>query len=255
MNPMLVIAQSTIRELYRDRILYVLVFFGIVLILLSLLLSNLSIQENVRLTIDFGLAGIHLCMQVISVFVGSTLIFREIEKKSILFVMSYPISRFQFLMGKFIGFSVLLFGIVSVMLGILLFLLNQLGWSFHSSFLVAFLGIYIECILLLSLTFGLGSVAKPISVVIVCTGVFLSGHSLNSFRELAVKSKNEFYKFLSDFFEYIIPNLESMNWRSAVVYRDEVAINAILQVVGYAFFWILFFLVVAVSFFRRRDFV
>ncbi len=255
MNPMLVIAQSTIRELYRDRILYVLVFFGIVLILLSLLLSNLSIQENVRLTIDFGLAGIHLCMQVISVFVGSTLIFREVEKKSILFVMSYPLSRLQFLMGKFIGFSLLLLSILTIMFVILWFLLSQLEWQNHISLPIAYVGIYLESLILLSLTFAIGSVAKPISVVIVCIGFFLSGHSLNSFRELAIKSKSEFYIFLSDFFEYVVPNLEAMNWRSAVVYREVISVTGIFQVAGYTFFWCLFFLVIAVSFFRRRDFV
>lgn len=255
MNSITVIAASTIRELYRDRILYVLVFFGILLILLSLLLSNLSIQENLRLTINFGLSGIHLCTQVIAVFIGSTLIFREIEKKSILFVMSYPLSRAQFVLGKLLGFAGLLLAIIIVMAGILASLLFMLEWTFHLSYLSAFIGIYLESLILLCLTLAVGSVAKPISVVIVSVGIFLSGHSLNSFRELAIKSKNDFYIFLSDFFEYVVPNLESMNWRSYVVYRESLDLGSFFQVIGYTFFWCLFFIIIAISFFRRRDFV
>lgn len=255
MMSFLAIVQSTIKELLRDRIMYVLIFFGCLLILLSLLLSSLSVQENLRLTIDFGLSGIHMIMQVIAVFIGSTIVVREIEKKSILFVMSYPISRTTYLLGKMTGFSFLLLAILSGMYLLLTLLLFQLGWSFHESIIASYWGVFLESVLLLSLTMGLCALMKPMSVVIVCVGVFLAGHSLNSFKEIASKSKNDFMKFMSDFFEYVIPNLENMNWRSHVVYADSIVFFDILKTTAYCALWCTFFLVMAISFFRRKDFV
>lgn len=255
MKSLLLVAQNTLRELHRDKVLYILVFLSFLLLIVSVLFSNLSIQENLRLTINLGLSGIHLSIQIISIFIGSTLIFREIEKKSILFMMSYPISRERYVLGKFLGQNLLLIEITLSMFLILSSLLLFLGWEFHSSMIYAFLGIYLEAVLLLTISLAFGAFASPVVVIVGAIGFFLAGHGLPGFHELALKSKSEFYLTLSQFFEYIIPNLEGLNWRNFVVYRKYPDVQVVLQSVFYVILWCLAFMLLSVSLFRRRDFV
>src|SRR5689334_11892297 len=103
MRPVLIIAINTFREIVRDRILYGILVGAILLILLSLALGQLSFAEQTRIAANFGFTAIHIGAVIVSIFVGSTLVAREIDKKTILTLFVRPISRQQFLFGKCLG--------------------------------------------------------------------------------------------------------------------------------------------------------
>lgn len=255
MNQILTIAQNTYKELIRDKALFLLIFFAIGLLGLSILLSQLSIHENLRLTIDFGFSGIFLAIVAMTLFVGSTLVFREIDKKTILFLMSYPLSRSQFIMGKFFGFAMmlctLLIGLGVVLAGMLFFI----QWHPTSAFLIAFYGMFLEILLLLSMTLFFGVIIRPILVVGSVVGLFLIGHGMNGFSEIVGRGQNEFLKTLSQIIKWALPNLENMNWMNQVVYADIVPGRTIVFASVYTLGWVIFFLSFAIVLFRRRDFV
>lgn len=255
MNQILTIAQNTYKELIRDKALYILIFFAMGLLALSILLSQLSIHENLRLTIDFGFSGIFLAIVAMTLFVGSTLVFREIDKKTILFLMSYPLSRSQFIMGKFIGFSMMLCTLM-VGLGIALAaLLFVIQWEPTVSFLIAFYGIFLEILLLLSMTLLFGVIIRPILVVGAVVGLFLIGHGMNGFAEIVARGQNEFLKTLSQILKWSLPNLENMNWMNQVVYAEIIPGRTMVFASVYTLGWVIFFLSLAIVLFRRRDFV
>lgn len=255
MNQIITIAQNTYKELIRDKALFVLIFFALGLLALSVLLSQLSIHENLRLTIDFGFSGIFLAIVAMTLFVGSTLVFREIDKKTILFLMSYPLSRSQFIMGKFFGFAAMLCTLMlglGIALGALLFVIQ---WKPTVSFLIAFYGIFLETILLLSMTLLFGVIIRPILVVGAVIGLFLIGHGMNGFAEIVARGQNEFLKTLSQILRWGLPNLENMNWMNQVVYAEIVPGRTMLFASVYTLGWVIFFLSLAIVLFRRRDFV
>jgi ABC-type transport system involved in multi-copper enzyme maturation permease subunit len=219
------------------------------------LLSQLSIHENLRLTIDFGFSGIFLAIVAMTLFVGSTLVFREIDKKTILFLMSYPLSRSQFIMGKFFGFAMML-GTLLVGLGVVLAgMLFVIHWEPTPAFLIAFYGIFLEILLLLSMTLFFGVIIRPILVVGSVVGLFLIGHGMNGFSEIVSRGQNEFLKTLSQIIKWALPNLENMNWMNQVVYADIIPNRTILFATVYTLGWVIFFLSFAIVLFRRRDFV
>lgn len=255
MNQILTIAQNTYKELIRDKALFVLIFFAIGLLALSILLSQLSIHENLRLTIDFGFSGIFLAIVAMTLFIGSTLVFREIDKKTILFLMSYPLSRSQFIVGKFLGFTSML---VTLMFGLgiaLATLLFVIQWEATAAFLIAFYGIFLEILLLLSITLFFGVIIRPILVVGCTIGLFLIGHGMNGFAEIVARGQNEFLKTLSQILKWSLPNLENMNWMNQVVYAEIVPGRTMLFASVYTLGWVIFFLSLAIVLFRRRDFV
>ncbi len=255
MKGILLIAQNTARELIRDKILYILLLFSVVLIGMGLLLSQLSVNQNLRLTADFGLSCILISSCIITIFIGSTLVYREIEKKTILFLMSYPIGRTQFLLGKFLGFAkilvVILFG-----LGTMLFLILYVtGWDDYAPFLFAIFGIFLEMLILLGFTIFLSTVMRPMLVVICSIGLFLIGHGMDGLYVIAHNGQNIFLQKISNTLVHVLPNFENMNWMNLVVYGERVSASKIFFASAYSVGWILFFLTLSVILFRRRDFV
>src|ERR1044071_5461067 len=115
MRPIWILAVNTFREVIRDRILYALIVFAILLIGLSLALGQLSFAEQARISANFGMSAIHLCAVALAIFVGSNLVYKEIEKKTIMTILVRPISRLQFIFGKALGLTMV---IVTMILGL-----------------------------------------------------------------------------------------------------------------------------------------
>lgn len=255
MNAISIIAGNTFREVIRDRVLYGLVVFALMLLFLSLALGQLSFDENLRLSANFGFAGIHIATIVLAVFVGSSLVSKEIEKQTILTLLARPISRSQFILGKAFGLMSVLLVVafsLALILSIFLFLLD---FSFSMEYLIAVAGILFEAAILLSLAIFFGSFSRPMMTVIFTVSVFLLGHWVDSLSYFVAKSDSPLFQIVGTGVSYVVPNLERFNWRSAPVYATEVplmeVLNATLSMVG----WVLVLISATMLIFRRRDFV
>src|SRR4051812_46376293 len=108
MRPVWVVAKNTLREILRDRVLYGLFILAIFLVIISLFLGDLSFAEQERIITDFGLVAVQLGCCMLAIFVGSSLVWRELEKQTVLLLISKPVKRSHFLVGKFLGLSMVL---------------------------------------------------------------------------------------------------------------------------------------------------
>jgi len=180
MNSVVVIAGNTFREVIRDRILYGLVVFAVMLLLLSLALGQLSFDENLRLSANFGFTGIHIAVVVLAVFVGSSLVSKEIEKQTILTLLARPISRAEFILGKALGLLLVLKVVAFGLALILSIFLALLDFQFTSVYIFAVAGILFEAAVLLSFALFFGSFAKPMMTVVFTVSIFLLGHWVES---------------------------------------------------------------------------
>jgi len=97
------IAMNTFREAVRDRVLYGIVLASIGVLLFSLVLGQLALNEEQRVVYDIGMASISLFSVVLAVFLGSSLLYKEIERKTLYVILPKPIKRSEFLLGKFVG--------------------------------------------------------------------------------------------------------------------------------------------------------
>src|SRR3989344_3536995 len=102
MRVILVIAKNTFRETIRDRILYGILGFSLVYVAITYLLSRISLGDPAILK-SFGLAGIYFFGSIITIFLGASIVYKEIERRTLYFVFSKPVSRLQFILGKFFG--------------------------------------------------------------------------------------------------------------------------------------------------------
>ena len=117
------IALNTFRENLRDKLLYNLLVFALLMIGSSLLLMRLTLGEFHRLLLNVGLGSINIFGVLIAIFVGIGLVNKEIEKKTIYTIVSKPVARYQFLIGKYLGLTMTLFVNTVIMAGGLLLVL------------------------------------------------------------------------------------------------------------------------------------
>lgn len=135
------IALNAFRESLRDKILYNLLLFAGLLIGLSVLLADLSITEHHKIIADMGLAAINLTGAIIAIFVGISLVNKEIERKTVYTIVSRPISRSFFILGKYTGLALTLLVNIAIMFGVFLVTLGLyhvpigLSLSGHSPYL------------------------------------------------------------------------------------------------------------------------
>ncbi len=255
MKSVFVIAQNTFREIIRDRILYGLIIFALLLIAVSLALGQLSFKEQARIAINFGLTGIHLSVVILAIFVGSTIVYREIEKQTILTLLARPITRTQFLIGKYLGLAGVIFAVMSSLSVVLLLITLGIGFEVNSSFVSAIIGVYFEALILLAFSMLFGSFSRPTMSVVFVIGIFLIGHWLDSLSFFAKKSGSQMFIFFSEVTAKVLPNLELFNWRAAPVLDETVPLSELLAASGYMFGWVLLILATSFIIFRRKDFV
>ena len=127
------VAVNTFREAVRDRVLIGMLGVAIAVLLLTLALAELSLDQQRRIVLDIGLASISLSSVVMAVFLGSSLLYKEIERKTLYVILPKPIGRHEFLLGKYFGIALTVFVFVTIMgavqLGVTILLVrNQLTW-------------------------------------------------------------------------------------------------------------------------------
>ncbi len=255
MNSVFVIATNTFREIIRDRILYGLFVFAILLMGLSIILGELSYAEQTRISADFGFVAINISAIIIAVFIGSTLVSREIEQRTVYTLLAHPVSREQFVIGKFLGlFMVNL--VVAVCLSLLMgAVFYYLGTPWDSNCTLTVFGILLESLVMLSITVFFGTVTRPVLAVSYSLGVFIIGRSMDSLNFFAGKSGQENVQSFSNFIQSILPNLSKFNWSNYVVVKEPIPSDLIFWSTFYALSWVAAFVFLAAIVLRKKDFV
>lgn len=254
MSQVYLIAKNTFKELIRNRVLYSFLLFAIFLVLLTVAVGQLSYTEQLRLTMSLGLASIHICIMGLTVFLGGSIIYKEIERLTILTLLSRPISRTQFLLGKYFGFLALL---ISFIIGFyIVFSLNLFILGFEFSYwdlFISFLGIVLESITLLAVTTFFSTFCASFLSILFSVGVFLIAHWSVSIPTLELDGEKTIFYYVVHFIKQALPDFEHFNWRLNAL-EPFVTTTQVLSSGGMAALWVAIFLTMATLVFRNKDF-
>jgi ABC-type transport system involved in multi-copper enzyme maturation permease subunit len=253
MGKIIAIALNTFRESIRDRVFYSLLFFAVVLILFSMVLSNLTIGEPVKIIKDFGLGSISIVGTLIAIFVGIGMVYKEMEKKTIFVILSKPLARWQFLIGKYCGLSLTILVEVVVM-SILLFALcllydPQIPWTL----LYAIVPIFFEIMLILAIAFLFSTFSTSFLSGMFTLSIFIIGHFTRDLKRLAQTTEDVVFQTISTVIYYVLPNLEYLNFKTQVVHHLDISIFEVMLSLSYAMFYTIVVLLMGISIFQRRD--
>ncbi|MCS6289930.1 MAG: ABC transporter permease [Nitrospira sp.] len=249
-----VIAVNAFRESLRDKILYNLVLFAGLLIGLSVLLADLSITEHHKVIADMGLAAINLIGVIIAMFVGISLVNKEIERRTIYTIMARPISRSFFIMGKYFGLTLTLLVNMSVMLAVFLLTL----WLYHvpiePSLFQAVQLMFVEILVVTAIALFFSTFTSSTLSAIFTLGLYVIGHLTADLRAMVANSEGVVGKAVVDLLYYLCPNLEMLNIKGQAAVGVSVAPEYMMLASLYGLLYAGVLLTGACLVFQRRDF-
>ncbi len=217
---MLNIALNTFRELVRSRLLALIMFFSVATILFSVVLASLSLGQTERIVLDFGLSMIEVSGLIAVVFVGGQMLAREIEGRTIYLILSKPISRHAFVLGKFLGFAMVLAVIylaeTAVLAGLLAYEDLMPGKLF---FFAAFFS-YLKLLVTFAVVLFFSTFAAPMLSILFSLGVFVSSHSANAVADMAEKTKSVALLWFSKGLSVLLPNFEALSYPKKLIATD-----------------------------------
>lgn len=251
---LVVIALNTFRENLRDKILYNILFFALLLIGASVLLADLTIMEHRKIVTDIGLASLNLFGVIIAIFVGIGLVNKEIERRTVYTIMARPIHRAQFILGKYLGLSLTLTTNLLIMLAVYLVTLFSYQAPIHWALLQAVELIFIELLLVTALALFFSTFSSSILSAIMTLGLYVIGHLTTDLKSIAVKSHSEAVKSVMTAIYYLCPNLEMLNIKGQAAAGVAVSLSYQALASAYGLLYSALLITAACMVFQRRDF-
>ena len=251
------IARNAFREAVRDRVLYNLVLFVLLLTAGAIFLGELSGGQERKIVVDLGLSTMLLFGVFISIFVGVGMVYKELERRTIYAIFSKPVSRFEFLFGKYLGLALtLLVNVVVMGVGVSLALLYvRRGWEpLVLTIWPAILLIYVELLILTSVALLFSSFSSPALSALFTFLVFIIGHFSGDLKSLASTMESIVGRGLFVALYYLLPNLSNYSYITPAAHGQTPGVTMTLMSLLYAAIYIAVIIAATTLVLGRRNF-
>ena len=261
------IAVNVFKESVRDKVLYSIVAFAVILIAVSYLLGQLTAGQDLKIIKDLGLASIATFGLLIAVFIGIGLVWKEVERRSIYGLLSKPIRRSEFILGKYLGLVLTLLVNVSVMTAAFYVVLAYEGWAadpvnrqawpappMDPALLAAVALILVELMLVTAIALFFSTFSSPFLSAVLTLGLWVIGHFNADLRNFENVVHSRAAAWLARGFYYVLPNFDAFDIKAQVVQGQHVAASYVALSVLYGTAYLALVLIGAVAIFSRRDF-
>ena len=248
------ISQNTFREAVRDRVLYNLVVFVLLIIACAVFLGDLTADQEARTIVNIGLAAMLFFGVFIAIFVGVSLVSKEIEKRTLYAVFSKPVGRGEFIVGKYLGLCFTLLVNVAVMgIGISIALVAVGGGDLAVSVWGAIALIFLELTIITAVAVLFSSFSSPALSSILAFLVFVIGHFSASLRDFATGLGSSSAEYFFAGVYYLLPNLSFFSFATAAAHGKVPVPSDFLLAVLYAATYNAVLLAITILIFRRRN--
>src|SRR6266403_2726799 len=235
------IGRNAFREAVRDRVLYNLVLFVLLLIAGAIFLGELSGGQEAKIIVDLGLSAMLLFGVFIAIFVGVGLVYKEIERRTVYAILSKPVGRGEFLIGKYLGLCLTLLVNVLIMgLGVSLALVyvSRGGDPLAINIWPAILMIYVELMILTSIALLFSTFSSPALSALLTFFVFIIGHFSADLKSLATSTGSMSARWLFAGLYYLLPNLSNYSYITPAAHGQTPGAMGILAAILYAAIYI-----------------
>lgn len=249
------IARNTFRESVRDRVLYNLVFFVLLITAAAAFLGELTAGNEARVIVNLGLTVVLFFGAFIAIFVGVSLVSKEIERRTVFAIFAKPVGRGEFLVGKYLGLCLTLLVNVAVMwVGIALALVYVEGGSLISGVSAAMLLIYFELIILTAIAILFSTFSSPTLSALLTFLIFVIGHFSSALNQIAESLGTTGAKMFFRTLYYILPNLSFFAFITGAAHGQTPSFTYIASAFFYAVLFSSLLLFAASFVFGRRNF-
>lgn len=251
----LAIAKNAFREAVRDRILYNLIVFVLLITASAIFLGELTGGEEARLIVNLGLSAVLIFGVFISIFVGVSLVWKEIEKRTVYSIFSKPVSRSQFIVGKYLGLCMTLLVNVAIMgVGETLALVYVGGARSIVAVWMAVLLIFLELTILTGVAIMFSSFSSPALSALLTFLVFVIGHFSASLRDLANDLGSKTAQIVFAAIYYLLPNLSHFSFITETANGIRPSSQMVGGAILYAMIYDIILVTITIAVFSRRNF-
>jgi Cu-processing system permease protein len=253
MKAIFYIAQNTFKETIRNKILYNILLVAGVALVLSISFGDLSVFSRGQVMADFGLATMSLTGLLLAVFIGVGMLGVEISSKTIYGVITKPVTRDAFIFGKFFGLLATLLLNFTLIAIVFFVTIRLMGANQNVSIMYAILLLMVEMIVIVAAAMFFSAFTTPTLAAIFTLGFYVTGH-LNDMVGIGIEQQNNIvWKTILKTLNYILPNLEHFNIRTAVVYNLPIPAGFVSGAVMYGLLYSAILLIMSIVLFSRKD--
>jgi len=247
------VAQNTFREAVRDKVLYVLLFFAAAAILGSKALGWISIGQDIKIVKDITLASMAVFGTLIAIFVGTSLVYKEVDKRTIYTILCRPLHRYEFVLGKYFGLSALLALVTAAMAVVATVYVLALGGTVDAVFYLAILLIFWELLMITAFAVLMSAVASPILGALVVFSFFVVCHATGILIDLPEHFHGTAWQTILEAVYYVVPNLDNFNIRAEAANGVPIDPAYVLWALVYGAIYTILFLTLAALAFEDKD--
>jgi len=262
------VALHVFRDSVRDKVLYSIVAFAVLLMAVSYLIGQLTAGEDLKIIKDLGLAAMSLMGLFIAVFIGIGLIAREIDRRSIYAILAKPIRRPELILGKYLGLVGTLFVNLAVMAVAYYLVLAYIGSTMSEAALnaapapptdprlllaVAMIGLELALVTALALFWSSFSSSALLSAGLT-VGLYVAGQFGSDLKNFEQVVESPAAGFVGRALYYLLPNFAAFDIKTEVVHALPIQPGYLALTAGYAVVYIALLLTASVLIFSRRDF-
>jgi ABC-type transport system involved in multi-copper enzyme maturation permease subunit len=251
----LAVAKNTFRETSRDRILLSGLFVSIAIILFTLFIASISLEQSTRMIVDFSVTAIYALQMFVAIFIGSMLIYKEIERRTFYLLLPKPITRTEIVIGKCLGLTlttILVTLLSTSVLYVTLFI--QSGHIFFYPILLSVFLSTLEAVLLILISILFSGITSPILAAVSTLSLYFVGHAGNIFRFIFMTTDIPLIATITKGIYFVLPNLEKFNTRNDIVYGTTPSLSIIAVTVLYALSYALLLVIITQIAFKKKDF-
>jgi len=252
-----IIATNVFREAMRDRILYMVGFYALILAAAIRLIPEFAATTEDKMFLDFGLAVMSAIGLIVAVFVGTGLVNKEIEKRTVMMLIAKPVSRSEFIIGKYLGLLTVLAVFIAAMTAIFLAFL-QFGNIAHptESILIAAIFLFLQMSLISAVAITLGVLTSSLLATGLTFAVYLMGNITQDILKLGRLGHNPGIERFTQALYLVLPDLSRLDLKNSAVYGIQALpdLTALILNAGYGLLYSAMLLAIAIFIFSQREF-
>lgn len=267
MTAVWLVALHVFRDSVRDKVLYSIVAFAILLMAASYLIGQLTAGQDFKIIKDLGLAAMSLFGLFIAIFIGVGLVAREIDRRSIYAILAKPVRRSEFIVGKYLGLVATLLVNLAVMAAAYYLVLGYMQWTFPDKVIAASAAPPVDPRLLLAIAMIACELALVTAVALfwstfsssalmsvgLTAGLYIAGQFGADLKNLEQVVESPAAAAIGAGLYYVLPNFAAFDVKAQVVHGLPIEPAYVAMTAAYGAAYIGLLLVAAVMIFSRRD--
>jgi len=256
MNRAGVVALNTFREAVRDRVLYSLVFFALLMMAAAILVGQISIGIENLVIVSLGLSAISVIGLLIAIFIGVGLVYKEMDKRTLYALLAKPVRRWEFLLGKFAGLVLTLAVNTTAMAAGLFLVLLSARHSLERTDIAIVVAVYFILLklgLIVALAMLFSCFTTPLLSILFTSGLYIAGLFVQEMRTFHTRTPNPAVEAIFRWLSYVLPNFENFDVMAAATHGRTIPVSLILENTIYALLYCSIVMLIAAAVFSRRN--